>query len=142
MVLAVVMTCLLMAPAGGAAEEVKPKAVEPKKGPLTLPADAVEIAPMTWRHKDAQGKTWIYRRIPFGLVRYEETEAAGPAQEKEQPSAPLEAFDEGDQVRFERATPFGKSTWRRKKSDLAGEEREAWEKARERAAAAKKPAKE
>ncbi len=34
-------------------------------GPLAIPAGAVAIESNLYRHTDAQGKTWIYRRTPF-----------------------------------------------------------------------------
>lgn len=93
---------------------------------LTLPKDAVKIEAFTYRWKDGEGKVWIYRETPFGLVRYEEA-AAGTREVSEQEAQPaLVAFDEGDRVRFERLTPFGKQRWYRSKSELAGEEAEAF----------------
>ncbi len=106
----------------------------PHRGALTLPAAAKKIEPFTWRYTDEkEGKTWIYRQTPFGLVRYEE-EPSGTAQSNRQPttgSVPLKAFDDGDKVRFERQGPFGKYQWVRKKTELTAEERQAWEKAQQ-----------
>ena len=106
----------------------------PKSGPakrLTLPADAVRIEPGSYRHKDKDGKVWIYRETPFGVVRYEEE-----AKKKEVPArgsksgTVIQAFDEGDSVRFERPGPFGPYKWTRKKPELTAEEKQAWEKAK------------
>lgn len=103
-----------------------PRAGAPSKSrQLTLPKDAVKIEAFTYRWKDAEGKIWIYRETPFGLVRYEETAAARETPEQETQPA-LVAFDEGERVRFERLTPFGKQRWYRNKSELAGEEAEAF----------------
>ena len=106
------------------------------KGPLKVPADAVKVDSLTHRHTDADGKTWIYRRTPFGLVRYEAEDSetgAKPAKPKASSSSPLlQAFDEGDSVRFEKQTPFGKHRWTRKKTELNDEERAAYEKALEK----------
>lgn len=103
----------------------KPKAVKR----LTLPPDAEEIAPYTYRHTDAEGKTWIYRRTPFGLSRLEEEEheASKPKPSANVPPNGLLAYDEGDQVRFERLSPFGNRSWVRKKTELSVEEKKAWD---------------
>ena len=99
------------------------------QGPLTVPKEAVKVDNLTWRYKDAEGKTWIYRRTPFGLVRFaEEEQTAEPASDE---SLLLTAFDEGDSVRFEKKSPFGVSRWTRKKSELTDVERKAWERAQE-----------
>lgn len=123
--------------AAGDKKETAPK--PNKRQPLTLPAEAVKIEPFTYRYKDPDGKVWIYRQIPFGLVRYEEKAASVEAGSKKDSSAtPLKAFDEGDEIRFERQGPFGAYTWRRKKGELTQEEKEALEKARQRKAPADK----
>ncbi len=120
-----------------ASSEKKEAAAQPA-GRLTLPAGAKKIEAFTYRYTDADGKVWIYRQTPFGLVRYEETkdtDEGGSAKEekKAETGAPpgLKAFDEGDQVRFERQGPFGKYTWRRKKNELNDEERRAFEHAKQ-----------
>ncbi len=114
-----------------AAGDEKAEAAKAKpKGRLTLPADAEKIDAYTHRHKDADGKVWIYRQTPFGLVRYEEENNPGPTTPKaEKPAAPagIKAFDEGDRIRFEKEGPFGKYTWHRKKDELTAEERRAYE---------------
>ena len=120
-----IVTALLAAALALAADDAK-KA----KGPLTVPAGAVKVDRLTHRHTDADGKTWIYRRTPFGLVRYEADEnetAAKPAEPKRPSSSTLlRAIDEGDSVRFEKQTPFGIHRWVRKKTDLNDEERAAY----------------
>lgn len=123
------------APSGGAGA-LKPKdrpapapraAASAKTQQLTLPKDAVKIEAFTYRWKDGDGKVWIYRETPFGLVRYKES-AAGPREVSEQETQPaLTASDEGERVRFERLTPFGKQRWYRNKSELKGEEAEAFQ---------------
>jgi hypothetical protein len=111
------------------APAAKPPAADTR---LALPKDAVETAPFTWRWTDKEGKRWIYRQTPFGLVRFEEREAVTEPPPGGRP--PLEAYDEGEQVRFERMTPFGKQRWYRNKTELEGEEREAWERSRQHGA--------
>ncbi|HSB14724.1 MAG TPA: hypothetical protein VLE22_09705 [Bryobacteraceae bacterium] len=108
--------------------EEKKKAPRPKPGQkaqeIALPAGAQEIAPYTYRYKDDQGKTWIYRRTPFGLAKFEEK-----LDDKADEIAPenMRAFEEGDSIRFERPTPFGTARWVRKKSELNDVEKAAWE---------------
>jgi len=101
---------------------------------LELPKDAEETAPFTWRWTDKEGKRWIYRQTPFGLVRYQERETESAAEPGSGGRPALEAYEEGEQVRFERLTPFGKQRWYRNKSELEGEEREAWQRSRQRGA--------
>ncbi len=133
------MICLvpLVLLAGPAAQEQKSQeskdsAAPARRGRLTLPKEAVKIEPFTYRYKDPEGKVWIYRQTPFGLVRYEEakrgSQHSGSAAPKPEEAPPgLKAFDEGDYIRFERMGPFGKYTWRRKKGDLTRDERLAWQ---------------
>jgi hypothetical protein len=93
------------------------------------PAAAEQSAP-----KD--GKKYVERRTPFGVVRVEDKE-----EPPEEPPANMRAFEEGDNVRFERPTPFGVARWVRKKSELDQMERAVVERER-RKLAEKEPAKE
>lgn len=123
------MVVVLLAAAWLLAEDDSKQA----QGPLKVPAGAEKIDNLTHRHTDAEGKTWIYKRTPFGLVRYEDDEgskAAKTAKSKASAaSALIQAYDEGDTVRFEKQTPFGKHRWVRKKAELNDEERAAYERA-------------
>src|SRR5512146_1202484 len=124
--------CLL-----GAAEE-KAKKPAPKQASraakpaaqIVVPADAEEIAPGTWRRQEA-GKTWIYRQTPFGISRFEEKQAEKFEEKKSESKATeaanMRAFDDGDDVRFERKGPFGVYRWRSKKSELNDVEKQVWE---------------
>ena len=115
------------APKNRPAPKRPPAGTEAKKNQrLTLPKDAVKIEAFTYRWTDSDGKTWIYRETPFGLVRYEEEAAKRREADAVAEQPRLEAFDEGERVRFERQTPFGKQRWYRDKSELSGEEAEAW----------------
>lgn len=87
--------------------------------PLTLPADAKRTEPNTYTWTDPQGKKWIYRQTPFGLVRLEDKPA--PAQSAGAPE-PITAVEDGDVVHFERPTPFGKQKWSKRKADLTADE--------------------
>jgi hypothetical protein len=98
-----------------AAKQTPPKA-------LTIPAGAVEIEPGLWKHTDAAGKLWHYRRTPFSVVRFEPEPEMQPV-----PESNLKAVEQGDNVRFEKRTPFGVTTWTKKKSELNEEERQAFQ---------------
>src|SRR5579863_4535733 len=98
---------------------------------IVIPAGAVETEPYTYRYTDSQGKKWIYRKTPFGVSRIEDrpvtTEAARRAlQEKASLIELTRAVEDGDSVRFERATPFGPMKWQRKKKELNEVESAVW----------------
>jgi hypothetical protein len=107
------------APADKPAPAAKPAPAE-KPAPAVIPADAELIAPATWRHLDKSGKSWIYRKTPFGLSRVEEMQAPPPGAA---PAMNVKVTDLGDTVRFERPTPMGNGVWVKKKSDLTAEEK-------------------
>jgi len=120
-----------------AAQQKKAPAPKPASSQGTqIPKDAKEIEPYTYRHTDAQGKTWIYRKTPFGVVRFPE-QPADQAKPIEEAPESMTAVEEGDSLRFERVTPFGKVRWTRKKSELTEMERKAWERQRQKDAGAK-----
>ena len=126
-----------------AAKPAPSKAATRKAPVITLPADAVEIAPYTYRYTDNQGKKWIYRKTPFGLMRSEDRPVtAQEAQKAEDQMARLvestTAVEEGDSVKFERVLPFGRTQWTRKKSELNEVERAAWNRQLEKRAATEK----
>src|SRR6478672_8835776 len=115
-------------------QKAKPAAA-PKSGSISIPPDAVEIGPQVYRYKDTDGKSWIYRKTPFGISKYEERPTAlTPDQILGSPApaaapAPantkikVQAVDKGDTVRFEQLTPMGNRVWERKKSELTPEEK-------------------
>jgi len=90
----------------------------------TLPKGAIEIEPNLYRYTDAQGKTWLARRTPFGFSRWEDKPAPIPAAPAIDSKPQVKATDLGDRVKFETPTPFGATTWTRQKSDLTGDEKE------------------
>lgn len=121
--------CLMIGGAlavSAAAEQKKPAAGEESKT-LTIPADAVEAGPSTWKYTDRDGKKWIYRKTPFGVVRVEDV----PESEKPVPAGPEQrtkswkVTDLGDKVAFENASPFGPQKWTKKKSELNEDEKAA-----------------
>ncbi|HYM13860.1 MAG TPA: hypothetical protein VEU62_24190 [Bryobacterales bacterium] len=108
--------------------------------PLTIPDGAVEVSPYTYSYTDPSGKKWIYRKTPFGVGRVEDKpvspEAAKKAEdEKTRTIEATTAVEDGDSIRFERATPFGPQQWVRKKTELNEIERAAWDREREKRAA-------
>ena len=102
-----------------------PQAAELAGGtaPLAIPAGAVAVESNLYRHTDAQGKTWIYRRTPFGVTR---AEAQAPARVRPDAWANAKAWDDGETVRFERPGPFGVYRWQTKKSELDAVEQAVW----------------
>jgi hypothetical protein len=91
--------------------------------PLALPEGAVAVESNLYRHTDAQGRTWTYRRTPFGITRVE-----GQASARVRPEAwaNVKAWEDGDAVCFERPGPFGVYRWRTKKSGLDEVEQAVW----------------
>ena len=88
-----------------------------------LPKGAVEIEPNLYRYTDAQGKTWLARRTPFGFSKWED-KPTPPQPAVADTAPPIKATDLGETVRFQRQTPFGMSTWIRKKSELTDDEKD------------------
>lgn len=116
------------AAAGAAAQEARRDKPAPKAKPgaaAALPADAEKVAEGVWRARDAQGRTWIYKRTPFGLTRYEES---APRQEAAAGPAGLRVREaDGSRIVFEKKTPFGVRTWTKSPEELDSEERQALE---------------
>lgn len=116
----------------------QPKTDAPKPGIATatkearpggLPKDATEVEPGLWKHTDGAGKTWMFRRTPFGVSKYPAAVADEESANDEKEAQMLKAVDAGDSVKFERKMPFGVTKWTRKKSELKGAEAIAWKKA-------------
>jgi hypothetical protein len=104
---------------------------------VTIPADAVKTGDNTYSKTDAQGKTWLYVKTPFGVTKSEAPTAA--QKEAAAMVAPEEGFkvvEEGDNIRFSKNSPFGVQTWTRNKNELTDDERGIWE--RQKQAAAKR----
>ena len=117
-----------------AADDKKAGAKTPKPAPAAatktsqpgLPAGAKSIGPETWRYTDAQGKNWIYRKTPFGVSRSSADEK--PA--VQELPANLKATQVGDEIKFERPSPFGVTSWTRKMDEMSDLERRIWERDR------------
>jgi hypothetical protein len=86
-----------------------------------IPAEAREVTPYLYSYTDGQGNRWMYRQTPFGLMKWQASDVPVPAM-KEQPN-PVTVTDLGDQIRFERRTPFGQFVWTKKKTELSGDEK-------------------
>jgi hypothetical protein len=115
-----------------AAKKGKPVPAAPAQATeITIPEGAVEVEPYIFRYTDAAGKSWIYRKTPFGVMRLEDKPVSANATEKLQDDRTrliesTNAIEEGDVIRFERAWPFGRTQWQRKKTELNDVEQAVW----------------
>jgi hypothetical protein len=120
----------------------------------SVPKGATEIEPGVFKHTDSAGKTFIYRKTPFGVVKSPEgAEKAEKSAAAETPQSAAKAgpgataspfgdvkkgaktqdikvVERGDILEFERPSPFGSYKWKNNKNELTAEEREAWTRAR------------
>jgi len=91
--------------------------------PPGIPRDAVQTAPGLYRWTDKTNTVWMYRSTPFSVTKWradsEDTKLDAVARN-------TTARDLGDSIRFERASPFGKRVWVRKKTDLDETEQAIW----------------
>lgn len=108
---------------------------------VTIPAGATQVSDNTFEHRDAQGRAWIYRKTPFGVMKNEKSQSEAPAavarpgntnpfggKETGPTSQTLvKATVDGDTVRFERSSPFGPQKWTKKKADLTADEQKILE---------------
>jgi hypothetical protein len=150
---AIVLLVLCSTGLEAAAPKKKKPAPKPAPAALTIPSGATRIDENTYVHTDAQGKTWTYRKTPFGLQKSERTAESAPyplpetARDRQTPfsaegtAAPPQSTDTAeevtvtesvDNVTFKRKTPFGNNTWTKKKSELTAEERALLERAKAR----------
>jgi hypothetical protein len=117
------------------AQTSPPPAAKPaKKAPApalrAIPKDAVETTPGFYRWTDKNGKVWTYRQTPFGVSRWpaDSVDTRQSAVDKRNAGDQrTTAVEEGDSIRFEQATPFGKRTWVRKKTELNETEQRLWD---------------
>ena len=123
-----------------------PPAKQTKKPPAVtaLPKGAVQTAPGFYRWTDKDGKVWTYRRTPFGVTRWpaDSVDAGQSAPDKQNVGERTTAVAEGDSIRFEQATPFGKRTWVRKKTELNEDEQRIWDLQRKNSTASRTAEKE
>jgi len=92
----------------------------------TVPKEAKEVGPNLYRETDAQGKSWMYRKTPFGVSKWEEKPGEQEPRVEPPAAAGLSMTDQGDSVQFQRLTPFGPQKWTRKKSEMTDEEKTAF----------------
>lgn len=128
MKLLLVFSIAMLAAAEGRAtkkgNDPAPPAATPVKA-VEIPASAVQTGPWSYSYTDPGGKAWIYRKTPFGVMRFEDR-PADPA-EQDRRIGDVKATEDGETVRFERPSPFGVIRWQTKKSELNEMERAVWE---------------
>jgi hypothetical protein len=125
---------------------------KPAPPPVVIPASATRVDENTYTHTDLHGKTWVYRKTPFGIQKTERTTESTPyalpdvARDRQSPfaaegshaaAAPqaenvVTAIEAGDSVTFQKKTPFGNNSWTKKKSELNEEEKALLERAKSR----------
>ncbi len=108
--------------------DTKKKTAPAKTAPaspfLTIPKGAVQDADGNYAFTDKQGKKWLYRQTPFGVVRKPDAgESPAAAKASEFSGQSVKVTDAGDTVKFERQSPFGPAKWEKKKSDLTDDEK-------------------
>ncbi len=108
------------------------KKAAPGAQTLTLPASAVAAGPSTWKYTDADGKKWIYRKSPFGMVRVDEASEVNKPNiaGAEERTKGWKVTEQGDKVSFENPSPFGPQRWTKKKSELTADEQAALDRSR------------
>jgi len=123
------------------AKTTKPAAKPTKSAPtpMTVPANAVQVSPGLYRWTDKDGKGWMYRKTPFGVSRWEEDSEDTKQKAIVQQTT---AVEQGDSVRFERVSPFGKQSWVKKKTELDETEQKIWARQQENSAARRTTEKE
>lgn len=129
-----ILTCIFVVAASLSAQDAAktttpPAAKDTKKttkpvAVTAIPKDAVETTPGFYRWTDKDGKAWTYRRTPFGVTRWPEQQGMYDKQNSQDQETT--AVEEGDSIRFERLTPFGKRTWVRKKTEMNETEKAIW----------------
>jgi hypothetical protein len=87
---------------------------------LSIPAGATKVEPYLYRYQDKEGKKWLYRQTPFGIVKMEDKPAAVVIEDH---SNPVVVTDQGETVKFQKNTPFGLQSWTKKKADLSADEK-------------------
>jgi len=123
----------------------KAAAVKKPAPAVTIPAGATKVDETTYTFKDNAGKVWVYQKTPFGVSKTEQSavtaanmaSASGPQKPTDStpfgklnssaPASSVKAVEDGDSIRFEKATPFGVQKWTRKKAELNEDERAIWE---------------
>jgi hypothetical protein len=90
-----------------------------------IPPDATPLPDGGFRYVDKDGKKWLYRNTPFGVMKAEERPYTPVVHRIE--DDPLKSEDLGESVRFTLPTPFGPQIWTTKKSNLSAREKSIWD---------------
>jgi len=132
-----ILVCMCILSGGLAAQDPAktappPTAKQTKKAtaPMTIPKDAVETTPGFYSWTDKEGKVWTYRQTPFGVSRWpaDSVDIQQSAVDKQKAfTERTTAVEQGDSIRFEQGTPWGKRTWVRKKTELNETEQKIWD---------------
>ena len=115
------------APSSAVPNNAAPSTTDPSK--LTIPEGAVKNAEGDSLYTDSQGKKWIYRVTPFGVVRMEDTPERTAAKNDAANGVGIKATEDGNVVHFERKGPFGLWKWDKKKSEMDDAEKAALQRA-------------
>jgi hypothetical protein len=91
---------------------------------VEIPKDAVARPDGSYLWTDKAGKQWAFHRTPFGVLK---DAVSAPAPAPEAVDKTTKVIDKGDTVRFERSSPFGVSSYEKKKSELNDDERRLYE---------------
>lgn len=115
------------------------KTTPPKPAPSSqaeaprIPDGAKQVEPYLFSYTDPQGKKWLYRQTPFGVVKWEDKPASNAPVVDNTPAPVI--TDLGDSVRFQYKTPFGEQKLVRKKSELTDDEKALIQRDQEKRAA-------
>ncbi|HYP13141.1 MAG TPA: hypothetical protein VEQ63_04395 [Bryobacteraceae bacterium] len=128
---------LFLAANSFAQTKAAPRAASAEPAKIEIPKGATQVSKDVFRHTDTSGKTYLYRKTPFGVQRAEEQQStSGPAPVRDAAAKPnpfnteesttstpeVKVVQKGDTFHFERTTPFGPARWSKNKSELNAEE--------------------
>jgi hypothetical protein len=135
-----------------AAAPTRKAAARPAPPAVVIPASATRVDENTYTHIDAQGKTWVYRKTPFGIQKTERTTESTPyglpdaTRDRQSPFSAegsqrttvqqteeqVTATEAGDSVTFQKKTPFGNNIWTKKRAELNDDEKALLDRAKAR----------
>lgn len=107
------------------AKKTTPPPAKPSAQAPAIPPGAVEFEPGAYRFTDPTGKTWIYRKTPFGVMKFEDKTTNEPDTKGSLDNVKI--TEDGDTLWFEKPSPFGAFRWQKKKSELSEAEKAAWQ---------------
>lgn len=97
------------------------EAPAPNSAAISIPAGAQQLGPYTFRATGTDGRTWVYQRSPFGILKMQEIPEL---RDHAAPDVPVTVIDKGESIRFELPTPFGPQVWEHSKSALTQQDKE------------------